>query len=156
MQTSLPTPKQDKVRWLCGLHELARTWIASEPSVNATAAHCAYVDLTFAFALASIGASDESEELSRRAIGDVGGLDDAHLMLQQLYGYRIAQARQGQPHVGMIPNEISTELDNLHRLFRYNVDRLLSIPTFWNRISESILSGIGAVSSRTIELSSTA
>jgi hypothetical protein len=130
MQTSLPTPAQDDIRWLCGLHELARNWIAAEPPVNATARTGVYVDLTFAFALASIGAgeeSEESEERSRHALAELAGLDDAHVMLQRLYGYRIAQARQGMPHAGTFPKEMLATLNAMDRLSIYVVDRLRNL-----------------------------
>jgi hypothetical protein len=121
--TRLPTPKQIDVRWLRGLHELARGWVAAH-APNATAQTEAYVDLTFAFALASIGAADASEECSRRALALLTGRDEAHLLLLQMYGYRIAQARQGQRHDGLFPSEILSTLENTERLLRYVVDRL--------------------------------
>jgi hypothetical protein len=123
MQAALPTPTQADVRWLRGLHELARGWVAAGIPI-ATAQTDAYVDLIFAFALAQIGATAASEECSRCAIGQLSGRDDAHLLLLQMYGYRIAQARQGEPHSGPLPNEILDSLEQTERLLRYVVDRL--------------------------------
>jgi hypothetical protein len=124
MQTSLPTPTQDNVRWMCWLHSLAREWVNSIGSGNEASRTEAYVDLTFAFTLARIGANEASEICSRQAIGQISGLDDAHLILQQMYGYRIAQARQGQEHRGPFPNEILEYLERMERFFQYNVDAL--------------------------------
>jgi hypothetical protein len=124
MQTSRPTPTPDDVRWMCGLHELARNWIASQPAASETARTGHYVDLTFAFALAGIGAVEESEEFIRQASGELDCIGDAHRMLFQMYSFRIAQAQLGQPHRGMFPGPILGQLDVVDRLLKYAVNRL--------------------------------
>ena len=65
--------------------------------------------------LARIGAGEASEERSRRALNELSGLDEAHLLLQQMYGYRVAEARQGR-HGGAFPIEILAALEHTERL----------------------------------------
>jgi hypothetical protein len=123
MQAALPTPTREAVCWLRGLRELARAWVESASVPNATTRTGEYVDLTFAFALARIGAVPESEEYWRLASEHLTGLDEAHLILRQMFGYRIAQARQGQEHTGPLPNDILAALERMERLLLYVVDR---------------------------------
>jgi hypothetical protein len=123
MQATLPRPTQENVRWLLGLRGLAHAWVESDRIRNAAVHTGAYVDLTFAFALARVGALAESGGFWRQASEQLTGLDAAHLLLRQMFGYRIAQVREGEEHRGPLPNDILSELENTERLLRYVVDR---------------------------------
>jgi hypothetical protein len=84
-----------------------------------------YVDLTFAFGLARLGAADAARELLGRARAVLGATeDDAHQFLLTAYTFRITQALEGKPHSGPLPAEQIEHLEHMERLTGYLVDRL--------------------------------
>ena len=106
-------------RWLRGLAEKAREWIArqgADPLAQGAAPGTGdYSDLIFAFGLARLGDRDGAQALTARAKAGLAERDDAHMLLFKGFEHRIRQALEGKPHGGPLPAELMEYLDHLRK-----------------------------------------
>jgi hypothetical protein len=127
MEKEVLAPQREWGTWLRDLSDLAQVWVKDMSSPGhfyPSAQTPAYVDLMFAFGLASLGESDAARELLHRASAALGKKDDAHQWLLRAFKYRILQALEGEPHTGPLPARDLELLESMDRLLRYVVDRL--------------------------------
>src|SRR5262245_468722 len=110
--------------WMLRLCELAKEWVRGERLASDSSPMAAYIDLIFAFGLASLGESHLAQSLAQRAAADLGGRDEVHRFLLAAYGYWIKQALEGKPHGGPLPDELVESLSQMDRMPLYVVDRL--------------------------------
>jgi hypothetical protein len=130
-------PERDDVRWLRGLRDLTQNWLSETDGLiqwgkqrnqpvrlNVPVPTDAYADFLFSFALAQAGAETGARELLAQARERLAGGDDAHQFLLRAYQFRIAQALEGKPHAGPLPDEYVEYTETMDRLLRYVADRL--------------------------------
>jgi hypothetical protein len=105
---------------LARLQQHVRAWLRKHPRSPGTPI---YADLTFAFALARLGASLECERLLA-GTAKLKGEDDLHAWLHDAYAARIQQALRGEARGSALPASLVGRLDSLANDLRYKGDRL--------------------------------
>jgi hypothetical protein len=129
--------------WLRTLCDRAQTWVVETggltgfvegrgrrggpKSVPINIPTNGYVDLLFAFALASVGDVTAARELFQR--GDAiltQETDEVHQWLLAAFRYRVLQAMEGKEHRGTLPLELLAMLESMPKSSRYPVERLRS------------------------------
>jgi hypothetical protein len=117
---------------LLRLHRDARAWCSDNVENKRT---LPYVDLTFSFGLARLGAADDARRLMQRATDELGSMredgrpDQVHANLLRAYRYRIEQALNGHLHSGALPADLMRQIFGMDAqlVYKWNRNKVLRL-----------------------------